>query len=171
MENIKNQSTVCFQEKGNERSKKSRRKTLQEPSLSCLSWWLSGKESACQCRRHGFDPWSRKTAHASEKLSLYQCYWASALGSGTTTTETIVLLLLKPAHSRAHSPQQVKPTQWEAHTPQLESSPHWPQLEKSLRSNKDPAQPKNNNFFFLKNLVSAGDKVQNDPLEKLLKPR
>ena len=24
---------------------------------SCgLPWWLSGKESACQCRRHGFDP-------------------------------------------------------------------------------------------------------------------
>ena len=23
-------------------------------------WWLSGKESACQCRRHGFDSWSRK---------------------------------------------------------------------------------------------------------------
>ena len=22
-----------------------------------LSWWLSGKESACQSRRHGFDPW------------------------------------------------------------------------------------------------------------------
>ena len=21
-----------------------------------LSWWLSGKESSCQCRRHGFDP-------------------------------------------------------------------------------------------------------------------
>ena len=20
-------------------------------------WWLSGKESACQCRRPGFDPW------------------------------------------------------------------------------------------------------------------
>ena len=28
-----------------------------------LPWWLSGKESACQCRRHkkcGFDPWVRK---------------------------------------------------------------------------------------------------------------
>ena len=25
-----------------------------------LPWWLSGKESACQCRRHGFNPWSRK---------------------------------------------------------------------------------------------------------------
>ena len=26
-----------------------------------LSWWLRGKESTCQCRRHGFDPWVRKT--------------------------------------------------------------------------------------------------------------
>ena len=25
-----------------------------------LPWWLSGKESACQCRGHGFDPWIRK---------------------------------------------------------------------------------------------------------------
>ena len=34
-----------------------------------LPWWFSGKESACQCRRHGFDPWSRKILHASEQLS------------------------------------------------------------------------------------------------------
>ena len=26
---------------------------------SWLFWWLSGKESACQCRRHEFSPWSR----------------------------------------------------------------------------------------------------------------
>jgi len=25
-----------------------------------LPWWLSGKESACQCRRCGFDPWVMK---------------------------------------------------------------------------------------------------------------
>ena len=25
--------------------------------LHRLPRWLSGKESACQCRRHGFDPW------------------------------------------------------------------------------------------------------------------
>ena len=28
-----------------------------------LPWWLSSKESACQCgrhMRHGFDPWVRK---------------------------------------------------------------------------------------------------------------
>ena len=23
-----------------------------------LPWWLSGKESACQCRRRGFNPWA-----------------------------------------------------------------------------------------------------------------
>ena len=25
-----------------------------------LTWWLSGKESACQCRRHKFSPWVGK---------------------------------------------------------------------------------------------------------------
>ena len=25
-----------------------------------LPWWLSGKESVCQCSRHRFDPWIRK---------------------------------------------------------------------------------------------------------------
>ena len=25
-----------------------------------LPWWLSGKECSCQCRRHGFGPWSGK---------------------------------------------------------------------------------------------------------------
>ena len=29
-----------------------------------LPWWLSGKGSARQCRRHGFDPCSRKIPHA-----------------------------------------------------------------------------------------------------------
>ena len=35
-----------------------------------LPWWLSGKESTCQCKRYGFDPWSGKIAHAAEELSL-----------------------------------------------------------------------------------------------------
>ena len=25
-----------------------------------LPWWFSGKEHACQCRRHGFNPWTGK---------------------------------------------------------------------------------------------------------------
>ena len=39
-----------------------------------IPWWLSDKESACQCRRHcrndaEFDPWSGKIKHAVEQLS------------------------------------------------------------------------------------------------------
>ena len=34
-----------------------------------LLWWLSGKESACQSKRHGFDPWSRKIPHSKQQLS------------------------------------------------------------------------------------------------------
>ena len=30
------------------------------------SWWSSGKESACQYRGHGFDPWSGKIPYASQ---------------------------------------------------------------------------------------------------------
>ena len=30
------------------------------PSQEGLPWWLMGKESACQCKRHGFDPWVKK---------------------------------------------------------------------------------------------------------------
>ena len=33
-------------------------------------WWLSGKEPACQRRRHGFDPWSGGIPCAAEELSL-----------------------------------------------------------------------------------------------------
>ena len=32
-------------------------------------WWRSGWESACQCRGHGFEPWSGKIPHAAEQLS------------------------------------------------------------------------------------------------------
>ena len=34
-----------------------------------LPWWLSDKESTCQCRRHRFDPWSEKISHTMEQPS------------------------------------------------------------------------------------------------------
>ena len=40
----------------------------KQPNIG-LPWWLSDKESACQCRRHRFDPWSGKIPHAMEQLS------------------------------------------------------------------------------------------------------
>ena len=42
---------------------------LLKSSIWGPPWWLSGKESACQCRRHRFDPWSRKMPHAVGQLS------------------------------------------------------------------------------------------------------
>ena len=48
-----------------------------------LPWWRSGWESACQCRGHGFEPWSGKIPHAMEQLGL----WAA-------TTEPVRLELV-----------------------------------------------------------------------------
>ena len=56
------------------------------------SQWFSGKEAACQCRRHEFDPWSRKLPQAMELTKpTHHSYWASAL-------EQVPLNNEKPAH-------------------------------------------------------------------------
>ena len=43
-------------------------KSLTERDVG-LPWRLSSRESICQCRRHGFDPWARKIPHVAEHLS------------------------------------------------------------------------------------------------------
>ena len=82
-----------------------------------LPWWLSGKESACQCWRHGFDPWSGRIPQATEQLS-----------SCPTTAEPVLLeprnhnypvhvpQLLKATCPRSCALQQEKPPRWEAFT-------------------------------------------------------
>ena len=72
--------------------------------LTGLPWWHSGKESTCQCRGHGFEPWSGKIPHATEQLSL--C---------ATTTEACA--------PRSCAPQQEKSLQWEARAPQWRVAP------------------------------------------------
>ena len=37
--------------------------------LRGFPWWYSGWEVTCQCRGHGFNPWSGKVSHALEPLS------------------------------------------------------------------------------------------------------
>ena len=115
----------------------------RKPSCSChsslqrstgrLPGWFSGKETACQCRRHGFNPWSGKIAQASEQQN--PC---------ATTIEPVPLSQelkwLKPFCTRAHALKKEKSPQWKPFAPQLKSSPHSPRLEKSPHSNKDPAQ-------------------------------
>ena len=98
-------------------------------------WWLTGEESACQCRRQGFEPWSRKIPHAEEQLSLFN-----------TTTEP------KSYKCGAHGPQLLRPMcpkspcsttrEREAGEQQLESSPHSLQLERNCtaRTKTQPSQ-------------------------------
>ena len=73
---------------------------LKLTDLQVLPWQLNGKESTCQCRRHDFDPWSKKITHAVwEQLS--PCTTILSLCSRVQEPQ-----LLKPLCPRAHAPQQ-----------------------------------------------------------------
>ena len=102
-----------------------------------LPWWFSGKESACQCKRYRFNPWSRKIPYAVEQLKAVRCNsWACVLESGSRNYWIHALQLMKPKCPRTHVPQHVKPPQWEALALQLESRPCLLQLEETCVATK-----------------------------------
>ena len=77
-------------------------------SILGLPWWLSDKESACQCRRQGFSPWSERIPHAAESLRPWAnptCHNYCACGP------------------KSHAPQQEMPLHWEANTHQRRAAP------------------------------------------------
>jgi len=78
---------------------------------------------ACKCRRHRFNPQSRKISHKAGQLNPY-----------ATTPEL--------AHPRACALQQEKPAQREACTLQ-ESDPCLGQLEKALAEQRISSRGKN----------------------------
>ena len=90
-----------------------------------LPWWLSGKQSACQCRRHRFDPQSEKNLHATQQLSLCKTMDPVLRSPGAVATE--------PVHPRASALQREKPPKRDARVLKPERSSS--QLEKSPRSN------------------------------------
>ena len=100
-----------------------------ELSLQYFPGGASGKESACQCRRHGFSLWSRKIPHAVEQAPVPQ----------------LLNLCSRPQEPQWLSPWAPEPMFGNKRcncNEKLESSPCFPYLEKSLHSNKDIAQPK-----------------------------
>ena len=102
---------------------------------SRLIWWLSGKKKfACHCRRHGFDPWSRKIPQAMEQLSLCT----------TTTRPVLCRLVVATAEPTSQSLCSATREATTVSSPRTttKSRPHSQQLEKIPNSNKDPAQPK-----------------------------
>ena len=85
-------------------------------TTSCgLPWWLSGKESVCQCRRGDFDPWVGKIpwrrkwqpisvflpgkTHGQRSLVGYSPWGSQELGMTQQLTSRVMLLdrVYKPA--------------------------------------------------------------------------
>ena len=89
---------------------KHEKKFLKIIKCSGLPTWLSGKESTCQCRRHGFDPWSGKIPCTAKQLNLH-----------TPTTEPVLsspgAALTEPTHAPAEAPSR-----WEAWAQQLKKA-------------------------------------------------
>ena len=78
-----------------------------------LPWWRSGWESACQCRGHGFEPWSGKIPRAAEQL-----------GPCTTITEPARLeLVLRNKRGRESERPARRDEEWPPLTATRES-PH-----------------------------------------------
>ena len=60
--------------------------------LRGLPWWLSGKESACQCKRHErwrFDPWVKKILSRREWQPLQDLDWRIQCTEGPSELHTI----------------------------------------------------------------------------------
>ena len=82
-------------------------------NLAGLPWWSGGKESACQCTGHAFDPWSSKIPYAIEQLSLCAIL-CTHQSPRATAAEACV--------SSACAPPQEKPLQGQVHALQLKKA-------------------------------------------------
>ena len=97
-----------------------------------LPWWRGGWESACQCRRHGFEPWSGKIPHAAEQLGP----WA------TTTEPQLLSLRVWSLCSATREAAMVRGPRTA-----MKSGPRSPQLEKALAQKRRPNTAKNKHKF------------------------
>ena len=96
-----------------------------------LPWWLTGKVSTCQCRRHGFNPWSRMTPHAMGQPRLVNHnYWACAL---------------EPASYNYWNPYALQPMLFKTEAParQQKVAPYSLKLEKVHTKQQRPRAAKN----------------------------
>ena len=88
-----------------------------------LPWWRSGWESACQCRGHGFEPWSGRIPHAAEQL-----------GPWATTTETAHL---EPVLCNKRGHDSERPAHRDEEWPSLAATRESPSTEtKTQHSNQ-----------------------------------
>ena len=89
-----------------------------------LPWWSSGWESTCQCKGHGFNPWSGRIPYAVRQLS--PC--------ATTTEAQVPQSLCTSMNSSPDSPQLEKAQEQQQCPSQKKKNLHG--------TTKDPKQPK-----------------------------
>ena len=112
-------------------SRKRMGKEYRDQKKKGLPWWRSGSESACQCREHGFQPWSGKIPHAAERQSP----WA------TTTEPTRHNYLGSCAWSLCSATREA--TAMRGPCTAARSGPRSSQLEKARTQRRRPNTAKN----------------------------
>ena len=80
-----------------------------------LPWWRSGWGSACQCRGHGFEPWSGRIPRAAEQLGP----WATIAGPAR----------LEPVLRDKRGRDSERPTQRDEEWPPLAATGEGPRAE------------------------------------------
>ena len=103
--------------------------TLKNNTVGLL-WWCSGWESACQCRGHGFEPWSGRIPHAAEQLGP----WA------TTTEPARLEPVLRSGRGRdserpAHRDEEWPPLAATGESPRTETKTQHSQKFKKIKNN------------------------------------
>ena len=108
---------------------------LKRNGFKELSWFLSGKESSCQCRRHMSTPDLGRTHMPEKQLNP----WAITTKFVLQSLEIATTEVCRPysLHSSVREVMKMR-SPWTT----TKSSPHQPQLDKNSHSNEDLAQPK-----------------------------
>ena len=102
-----------------------------------LPWWRSGWESACQCSRHRFEPWSRRIPHAAERL-----------GPWATITEPACL---EPVLRNKRGHDSERPAHCDEEWPPLAATRESPHTEtKTQQSHKKTKKKNKKNTHSLK---------------------
>ena len=110
-----------------------------------LPWWHSGWESACQCRGHGFEPWSGKIPHAAEHL-----------GPWATTTEPARLEPV-PHNKRGHDSE--RPAHRDEEWPPLAATRESPRTKRRPNTAKNKLKKKKSRWDFPDGVVDKNSKL------------
>ena len=103
-----------------------------------LPWWSSGWESTCQCKGHGFNPWSGRIPYAVRQLS--PC--------ATTTEAQVPQSLCTSMNSSPDSPQLEK-AQEQQQRPSQKKKKIYMEPQKTPNSQSNLEKDKQNSGFEL----------------------